>query len=165
MLNNKKQLQLEIVLMLLLIFVTIPIWNSYDNTGFIIAKKYSDYEIENYNNIVTVKGFLEKVDDEYAIKNIKTQNIIISNINNNEQKHNLVLKFDKFSQLDIDNLRINVNYNIDYLKEYNYYEDEKNYYFVIDNNNVLNKKYMLSLWIDEKSTSTDSLVEYQFIVI
>lgn len=165
MLNNKKQLQLEIVSMLLLIFVTIPIWNSYDNTGFIIAKKYSAYEIENYNNIVTVRSFLEKVDDEYAIKNIKTQNIIISNINNNEQKHNLVLKFDKFSQLDIDNLRINVNYNIDYLKEYNYYEDEKNYYFVIDNNNILNKKYMLSLWIDEKSTSTDSLLECQFIVI
>ena len=66
----------------------------------------------------------------------------------------------------MDNIKINVNHKVSYLKECNsFYKDGANYY-ILDNNslNAESKKYNISLWNAEGVENEVDILDHNFIV-
>ena len=164
----KVSLYKDILFTIFLVIISIPIWLSFDVKTLKEAKKYENYNYINYEFLNNPTYTLASVSDDYALRNIETQDIIVYNYTKADADYSLVLKIDKQSTVVIDNIRLNVNYNINYLKDFKSYEDSNYYYFIIDSDHIQGDslKYVLSMWNDEdKEQNTNNTFDYEFIIL
>ena len=164
----QKSLYKDIIINILFILVSIPLWLSFDISALETAKMYDNYNYVEYEFLNAPTYSLNPVSDEYAIRNIETQDLIVYNNSNTNENYALVLKINKNSTANIDKLKINVNYQISYLKDYSSYEDDKNTYYVIAQDNIVanSQKYVLSMWNDETAdVNNNDTLNYEFMII
>ena len=162
---NKLRISLykDIFMTLLLVLVSIPIWLSFDVSDIPKEDNHIRYSVLN-----NPQYMLDSVSDEYALRNIETQDIIVSNYTNNDIGYSLVLKIDKKSTIQIEDIKLNVNYSISYLRDFISYEDTDYYYFIIDSDHIQgdSQTYILSMWNDENKPQRDNnLFDYEFVIL
>lgn len=137
----------EIVFVIALVFISIPIWKSFNLEKYeSVAMYYDNFEAAPINVTNLDNYVLYKTPDDVAIANIKP---IIIEFSNNKQDYNINLVVDKNSTLNYQNIKIYYNNEVKHLKELNIEEDEYNYYFQLEVNNNMNKE--LIMWIDSDS--------------
>ena len=104
------------------------------------------------------------VTDEYALKYIETQDIVVYNTSNTSDEYVLMLKVNERN--NIDNLKININYKVSYLKEYTSFYKEGSNYYILDSNSLIagSKKYNISLWNTDGDEKEVDILDHNFIV-
>ena len=163
-----RSLYKEIFLTIIMVLISIPIWLSFDIDELIESNKYDNYNYVNYEFLNTPSYTLASVSDEYALKNIETQDLVVYNYTKADAPYSLVLKIDKSSTVVIDSIKLNVNSNINYLKDFASYEDNNYYYYVLDTDHLqgTSQKYALSMWNEKDSIQdNNSYFNYEFVVI
>ena len=158
----------DILFTLILVLISIPIWLSFNIRELEDAKKYDNYNYINYEYLNNPKHEIVSASDDYALRNIETQDLIVYNYTKADANYSLVLKIDKLSTLVIDDIKLNVNYTISYLKDFKYYEDNDYYYYIIDSDHLKgdSQKYILSMWNDKKEVlDSNNTFNYEFIIL
>ena len=158
----------DILFTIILVLISIPIWLSFNISELEDAKKYDNYNYINYEFLNNPKREIVSVSDDYALRNIETQDLIVYNYTKVDANYSLVLKIDKLSTIAVDDIKLNVNYNINYLKNFKYYEDNDYYYYIIDSDHLKgdSQKYILSMWNDKKETlGSNNTFNYEFIIL
>lgn len=154
----------EILFTIFAVLLSIPFWLNFDIASAAeIAKSYDNYYYISYELLNSVDYDLKPVSDSYAIHNVETQDIVVYNNSNTIQDYSLVLKVNKN---DYSNVKINVNYDITYLDNYNRLEDTDNYYYILDSDKLVagSKKYVISMWNDEGTINNNSSFDYELYV-
>ena len=167
-LDVEKSLYKDILFTILFVLISIPIWLNFDISALEAAKMYDNYNYIEYEFLNEPSYSLNPVNDDYAMRNLETQDLIVYNNSNTKNDYSLVLKVDKSSTAKTDKLKINVNYQISYLKDYYSYEDNNSIYYVLDSNNIVanSQKYIISMWNDENAiVKSDDILNYKFMVI
>ena len=150
-----RSLYKDILFTIICVLVSIPLWLAFDLTdASATAEYYDNYNYIGYiflNNDVDI--CLKPVSDEYALKNIETQDIMVYNNSNTKDDYKLLLKISKDTTMSLNNLKININNTVKYLKDYDNYEDINNYYYILDNRELIadSQKYVISFWNDENA--------------
>lgn len=158
----------EIFIISIILVGSVFVWNDTShNTSYAQMADY--YSSESYKKISINKiqdmdlNHMTPIDDACALKKKPT---IITFHNNSKYKveYYLYLKISKKSTLNINKLKININGNTMYLKN-NIYENEVNYYYLIDNNNTKFNRYVIRLWLDESADNSyqNKTLIYDFI--
>ena len=156
----EKEYLKDILYVIIYVLITIPVWIYFNaNKVEYNVDDFIQYEFLNHPSYT-----LLPVSDEYALKYIETQDIVV--YNNSYTSDNYVLMLEIKENTNVDNIKINVNYKVSYLKEYNsFYKDGANYY-ILDNNslNAESKKYNISLWNTEGVENEVDILDHNFIV-
>ena len=157
MVDVKKTI-MEIIVSLLVIIVTIPIWNKLsDNHKYMEAHS-------NLSVIVDFNGFdLLTNSDEDNYLTIKPTDVSIRNITNDNRNYNLYYTYSKKSTIDYESLYISLDDKIYSLKDMNYIEDSSYYYFLLESNDIdsyttLNKDSRIWTMADSGSLSGTFIV-------
>lgn len=164
----KKSLYKDIVFTILFVLVSIPIWLTFDVSELEEAKKYDNYNYVNYEFLNSPVHTLESVSDDYALRNIETSDLVVYNYTMADASYSLVLKIDKKSTASLNNIKLNVNFEISYLTDLPSYEDDDYYYYVIDSSRVQgsSQKYALSMWNDENNKlDSNDVLDYEFVIL
>lgn len=164
----KVSLYKDILFTIILVLISIPIWLSFDISELKEAKKYDDYNYINYEFLNNPTYTLASVSDDYALRNIETQDLIVYNYTKADANYSLVLKINKQSTAVIDDIKLNVNYDVNYLKDFKYYEDSNYYYYIIDSDHLQgdSQKYILSMWNDEENIQEENnTFDYEFVIL
>ena len=164
-LDVKKSIYKDIFMTILFVLITIPIWLSVDTSALEIAKEYDNYSYLEYEFLNNPEYSLEPVSDDYAMHYYETKDILIYNYSNTVEAYSVLLKLDK--DTNIDDLKINMNYQIDYLNNYFSYEDNNYRYFVLANDKIVasSQKYILSIWNAEDAQINDyANLDYEIMV-
>lgn len=142
---------LEIALVISGVFLSIPLWQSfnlgeYETVAYYYDNiSYTNLEISDLSDYV-----LFQTTDDLAINNIKPIDISLSNDTNTIENYSLWMIIDKNSTLNYNNLKICYNNEVSYLNEKKTVEDDKYYYILLDEGNItaeiINSK--LQIWID-----------------
>ncbi len=158
----------DILITLFLVLVSIPIWLSFDLTELEEAKKYDNYNYINYEYLNNPHYTLMSVSDDYGLKNIETQDIVVYNYTKADATYTLVLRIDKNSTINIEDIRLNVNFEVQALTNYRFYEDSKYYYYIIDSDSIQgsSQKYVLSMWNAENiEQDINKTFDYDFVIM
>ena len=158
----------DIIITILLVIISIPIWLSFDLTELEEAKKYDNYNYINYELLNNPHYTLVSVSDDYGLRNIETQDIVVYNYTNANATYTLVLRINKNSTINIDNIRLNVNHDVQSLNNYRFYEDNDYYYYIIDSDRIQgsSQKYALSMWNDENyKQDVNNEFNYDFLIM
>lgn len=160
----RKSICFDILKTIMVVLISIPLWLSFDLSNMeAVAKSFDEY---NYVSMYKDDSnyTLESISDKDALRYVPTSDIVVYNDYNTEQDYALVLKIDKSTNPNIDNIKINVNFNIKSLDEYLSYEDDEFIYFVIDARNIVasSVKYTISMW--NKENTINNNVNYEFIL-
>ena len=144
---------LEIVLVVVGVFLSIPLWQSFDLKEYESLAMY--YDSISYTNM-EVEGIedyvLYQTSDELAVDNIKPININLTNTGNNNENYSVWLIVSKKSTLDYTKIKIRHENKIAYLNDYKVVEDEA-YYYISLNEGAINSNdisFEIQLWIDSE---------------
>lgn len=159
---------IEIVVVILMVLISIPVWKSFDLTEYETVattysnKVYTQIEVSDISDYV-----LYQVADEVAILNLKPIEITLSNPSSATEEYNLYFVINKNSTLDFKMLKINYNEEIKSLNQILSYEDEEFYYFKLNSGNITNEviKEEMLVWIDVNQNSDISDKFLNFSVI
>lgn len=170
--KNIIRLIVEIIITISLVFISIPVWNNinnntsyasmadYYNTGS--YEKLSIYKIQDMDT----KTMIPTSDNE-ALKKQGTI-IAIRNGSNYNISYNLYLKISKNSTINKNNLKISVNDKIYNLSKLYKKDNDKYYFYILDNNTVkknMGNKYDIKLWLNETTGNNEQgkLLIYDFM--
>lgn len=163
----ERKLYKDIILTVLYVVLSIPLWMNFGlSASAMTAEGYANYNYVKYEFLNKATTQLLAYSDEDALRECETQDIIVYNDSNTVDDYSLVLKINKANSSYLKDIKINVNYNVDYLNNYHYYEDAESYYYVIDSDNIVasSQKYVISMWnsnLEEQSQNLD----YEFVVL
>ena len=128
---NIRRYIIEIIITIVFVIITVPIWDSFTNNSHILSA---------YNSINVVLDFdgfsMLTNSDKDNYKTIKPSNISIRNITDEKQNYSLYYTYAKKSTIPYDDLFISINDNIYSLNEIKYIEDSDYYYFLIESNDL-----------------------------
>ncbi|MBE6148381.1 MAG: hypothetical protein E7167_02670 [Firmicutes bacterium] len=164
--NLERKLYKDIVITVLLVILSVPIWLNFGlSASAMTAKNFANYNYIKYEFLNKVSTELGVYSDEEALRKCETQDILVYNDSNTLDNYSLILKVKKNNQTDLTNIKINVNYNVDYLNNYHFYEDAESYYYVIDSDSIVasSQKYVISMWNSDLQTNTN--LDYEFVVL
>jgi len=166
--NLEKTLYKDIFMTVFLVLVSIPIWLNFSVSALAAeANYYDNYNYVKYEFLNEASKTLLTYTDSEALRKCETQDILIYNYSNTLDNYSLLLKIRKNSSVNLDQIKINVNYQIDYLNNYHVYEDAENYYFVIDSNDIVasSQKYIISMWNIDNNLTYNNELDYEFIIV
>ena len=163
----ERKLYKDLFLNIILVILSIPLWLNFGVDASAQEAQYYDdynyiqYEFLNKPNTTAISAY----DDTLALIECETQDILIYNDSNTVDKYSLVLKINKDTKLDLNKIKINVNYNVDFLSNYHVYDDALSYYYVIDSDLIAasSQKYVISMWTEV--VQEDNHLEYEFVVL
>ncbi|MBQ6840673.1 MAG: hypothetical protein IJO63_00960 [Bacilli bacterium] len=160
----KRRLYKDIFYTILWVIISIPLWLNFDVVAS-EAKYYENYNYVKYEFLNSASKVINIYDDLEALRKCETQDILVYNDSNTIDNYSLVLKVNKNSNANLDSIKINVNNNIEFLNNYNYYEDVNNYYYVIDSASIVasSQKYVISMW--GTNDYNNSQVDYEIVVM
>jgi hypothetical protein len=163
----RRSLIREIVFTIFAVIISIPVWLNLDVDAIKEAQKYDNYNYVEYELLNKVDYNLEAVSDDYALRNLETEDLIVYNGSVLEEEYKVLFKISKNSTASIDNLKLSVNQKVNYLKDHESYEDADYYYYVIDADTIMGTayKYSFSIWNDEDAiVASDDVLDYEIIV-
>ena len=141
---------LEIFIVILLVFISIPVWQSFDLKEYEEVAMY--YDNNTYTNL-TISDLsdykLYQTTEETALEQIKPIDIYLSNNTNTMENYSIWLVIDKSSTLDYKDIIINYNNETIQLKNIEIIEDEDHYYFMLEEGIIKgeDKRADLIMWI------------------
>jgi len=151
----------EIFSLILIIFVTYPIWQVLaESKGASIAKSYENFESEYLtlyiDKIANLNDIYPKEDHQVNMNNYTSVNIV--NNSKDRKRYKLVISFNKNYEI-IDFLKVNIGDKTYFLNELYLSSGEYINYYVLDEGSVLpnsteNKKIVL--WL---SSNTSNLLQ------
>ena len=166
---NKLQRRLyqDVIITLLLVIISIPVWLNFELTSVAkIASGYDNYNYVQYELLNDASKMVLPYEDDEALIKCETQDLIVYNNSNTLEDYSLVLKINKDTTLNLNNIRINVNYEVDYLNEYEVFEDTISYYYILDKDSIVADayKYNVSIW-NEDISAKDTFLDYELVVL
>ena len=164
--NLEKCLYKDILYTILIILISIPIWLNFDINAYAKeANYYDNMDYVGFQILNKASNSLEHYNDETALMMCETSDILVYNDSNTLDNYSLVLKVSKENDVNLNKIKININYEIDYLNNYYLYEDETSYYYIIDTQDMVanSQKYIISIWNEEIITKTN--FNYDFVLI
>lgn len=148
----KRKIYLDIFFTVCLVLISIPLWQSFSIFTFDdLASRYENYNYIEYEFLNEVQFQNVVMSDNNALKNIETQDIVVSNYYSVPDDYILLLKINKTDILANPKMKININYQINYLDNFKHYEDGIYYVYILDTNSLMenSQKYIISMWNDE----------------
>ena len=142
---------IEIVVVILMVFVTIPIWKTFDLSDY---KTIAEQGYIQKNTIVEVSDYksnmLFQTSDNIALENIEPINITVNNSSDVEETFNLYFVVSKNSTLEYNAIKVNYLNKTVKLNELKLLEDDQYYYFELVSDKIINDiiEFELILWID-----------------
>jgi len=142
---------LEIALVISFVFLSIPLWQSFNLNKYASVAYY--YDNINYTNL-EVSDFsdyiLYQTTDELAVEHIKPISINLINDTNTTENYSLWIVINKSSTLDYNYLKINYNGKVSHLNEYKTVENAEYYYILLSEDTITaeNINFELQIWID-----------------
>lgn len=142
---------IEIVVVILMVFVTIPIWKTFDLSDY---KTIAEQGYIPKNTIVEVSDYksnmLFQTSDNIALENIEPINITVNNSSDVEETFNLYFVVSKNSTLEYNAIKVNYLNKTVKLNELKLLEDDQYYYFELVSGKIINDiiEFELILWID-----------------
>ena len=167
LINLEKRLYRDIIFTIILVVLSIPVWLNFGlSAEAMVAESFANYNYVKYEFLNRASTTLDLYTDDDALRNCETQDILVYNDSNTIDEYSLVLKVNKNSTADLEQIRINVNYDVDYLKNYHFYEDVESYYYVIDSASIVasSQKYIISMW-NSQNVSKNTNFDYEFLVL
>ena len=164
--NLEKELYKDIFLTILFVILSIPLWLNFGlSVSAQEAALYDNYDFVQYEFLNNASTIIYSYEDADALRKCETQDILVYNDSNTVDTYSLILKIEKNTDVNLNDLRINVNYDVDYLNNYHVYEDAKSYYYVIDSGSIVAaaQKYVISMWNTNYQASNN--LHYEFIVL
>ena len=140
----------EIVFVFAFVLYAGHLWNSENTQEFLTTiatfsnANYVDFSVDNSMNYV-----MFPMTDEQATKSINPCIIHVNNGTYTLQDYTLVLKIDKTSTMDYHYLNISINGTIYHLNTLETIEDDNEFIFILDKNNIVaeTKDYAIQLWL------------------
>ncbi len=148
----KRKIYLDIFFTICLVLISIPLWQSFSIFTFDdIESRYENYNYIEYEFLNEVQFQNVVMADNIALKNIETQDIVVSNYYSVPDNYILLLKINKMDIHENPHIKININYQVNYLDNFKRYEDGIYYMYILDTNSLMenSQKYVISLWNDE----------------
>lgn len=142
---------IEIVLVVLMVFASIPIWKSFDLEKYVTIAEQGFIESNTVLEVSDYKSdMLYQTSDDNALENIEPINIKLSNQEETEETFTLYFVISKNSTLDYNALKVNYLNKTAKLNELEMLEDEEYYYFELITGEIINDEinFGLILWID-----------------
>lgn len=164
----EKSIYKDILFTILGILISIPVWLNFNlSASAMEAEYYDNYNYVQYEVLNKADSKLIAYHDNDALRNCETSDIIIYNDSNTIDNYSLLLKINKNCGINLENIKINVNFEVDYLNNYYAYTDAENYYYVIDSGDMVasSQKYIISLWKTNDVIGEPDLFNYDFMVI
>jgi len=168
LISLEKSLYKDILITLLIVLVSIPVWLNLDMSAYAMeADAYNNYNYVKYEFLNKVSSSLMTYEDSDALRECETTDILVYNDSNTLDSYSLVLKINKDNDVNLDAIRINVNYDIMNLNEYEFFEDAKCYYYVIDSDDIAasSQKYIVSLWNSDITSANNQYFDYEFVIL
>lgn len=145
---------IEIMFVCAFIFVSIPLWqrmNNVSNLSTALSNNgliYTGLSVENKLNYS-----MYPMTTEDALNNLKASKIIVRNDSLTFEEYSVLLTISKESTLDYNCLNIAIDDLVMPLNSMDILEDEENYNFIIDTNNLKGeqKEYLVKIWMDENT--------------
>ena len=156
----------EILLCFIIIIGTIFIFPNFEKN---FQKEKQKIEILNKNLSIKLINNEEKwfpMTDEYAVNNLISNEIKISNYGKNSSQYSLYLKINKDSSIRDNELKIIFNnkiYNLEELYEYTYLE--YNYYNLYNSNIIDYELLEYNIYLKDSATMIDNNLLYSFEII
>ncbi|HOB25867.1 MAG TPA: hypothetical protein PKG93_01810 [Bacilli bacterium] len=155
MVDNVRGSIVSIVIAILVIALSIPLWNlSEGKVGASIASSYADMDIS-----VSFDGFADLLVIDDSKSNMVDDTVVsLRNPSGSDKKYDFAFAYPKDSTMDYSNIRINYNGTIYNLGEMNYIEKDNYYLFVIDSNTLTsytNKDYKLKVYLNNDNNKLD----------
>ena len=160
----KKCLYKDIICTMLWVLISIPLWLNF-NVSASEAKYYDNYKFVKYEFLNSASKTINIYEDTEALRKCETQDILVYNDSNTLDDYSLILKINKAENLDLNNIKINVNYDVKYLNSYFNYVDNNYYYYVIDKSEIVaaSQKYIISMW--GTNDYSNNQIDYEFMVL
>lgn len=142
---------IEIVIVIAFVFISIPIWKSFDLNKYASVAMYYENENSNQLEVTGLDNYtLYQTSDKAALNNVKPINLRVSNNNQVSEDYAVWMVVSKKSTLDFDSIRISISEDTKSLTELEMIEDTNEYYFMLFEcdglANDLSKE--VKLWID-----------------
>lgn len=145
---------IEIIFVCAFIFISIPLWqrmSDVSNLSTAISNNgltYTGLSVENELNYN-----MYPMTTEDALNNLKSSKLIVRNDSLTSEEYTVLLTISKQSTLDYNCLNIAIDDLVMPLNSMNMNEDEENYSFIIDTNNLKGeqKEYLIKIWMDENT--------------
>lgn len=144
-----KKIILHILLVISIVIITIPIWNSViDNNQFALADSFNNIPISINTSISSYSR-----DNGYIVKNNK---IVIRNQNSFNKDYILIYRVPKNDLFNFEDTFIEINNNKKHVLDY-YYEIDDEYYYIYLDESSINKyttfEYNFNLYYKDYKTS------------
>lgn len=160
----EKRIYMDIIYTMLWVLISIPLWLNF-NVSASEAKFFDNYKFVKYEFLNSASKTINIYEDTEALRKCETQDILVYNDSNTLDDYSLILKINKSENLDLNNIKINVNYDVKYLNNYFNYVDNNYYYYVIDKSEIIasSQKYIISMW--GTNDYSNSQIDYEFVVL
>lgn len=161
-----RQTIVEIIVVIALVFITIPIWNSFNLEEYASVAMYYENAEYNYLEVSDYSDYkLYQINDLDALENIKPINLRLSNTYVKDASA-VWMVVSKKSTLDYHALKINIDNQTKKLDDLEMVEDENDYYFLLFEGdvsaNVVSKDILIWLDIDSDCCITNKYLEFDF---
>lgn len=163
----ERRLYQDIIITVLFVIISIPVWLNFELTSVAgIAQAYDNYKFVRYELLNDASKIISSYEDAEALMECETQDLIVYNESNTLENYSLVLKVSKNTMMNLNDIRINVNYNVDYLNNYEVYDDEVSYYYILDKESIVADahKYVISMW-NKNVESQPAILDYELVVL
>ena len=109
---------IEIIIVIVLVFLSIPVWRSFDLEKYASVAMYYDNMGANYLEVSDFSDYvLYQVNDVDAIESIKPINLRLSNTSNSLEDYAIWMTVSKSSTLDTESIKLRIDNEISYLKD------------------------------------------------
>ena len=158
---------IEIVVVIALVFISIPVWKSFDLNKYASVAMYYENEGDNQLEVTGFDNYtLYQTSDKSALTNTKPINLSVRSNSNTNEEYAVWMVVSKKSTLDFDSIRISISEDTKSLTELEMIEDTDEYYFMLFEGNLLdgNISKDVKLWLDIESESDTSnkFLEFDF---
>lgn len=161
-----KSLILSVVLTIIIVAISVPLWN-YNGMkkGALLANNYGDLEIS-----VNIGKFADLIviEENRAFDNITPTIISLRNQNDTKRQFEVLFLVNKKSTISYKDLYVSLGDNIYDLNKVVMLEDSENYYFVLESHSLdayKEEELETRIWIDDdiEKLSDDSSLTTNFI--
>lgn len=161
-----KKIVISVILTVLLVLVSVPLWNySASKKGAILAGSYADLsiavEVGKIDSLIIIE-------DSRAFSYIMPTEVSLRNRNEYEKEYELLFLVDKKSTISYEYIKVSVGDKIYNINELDMIEDKDNYYFILESSKLAaysEEVKWVRIWLSEEleNISEDAILSTNFI--
>lgn len=156
----RKSIYLDIIKNIMLVLLSIPLWLNFSVNAKEVLSNINNNHYINYEVLNKPEHVINYSEDNIALRTIETEDIVVYNDHYTADCYALLLRTDKDN--NIDDIKININFEVNDLNSFVSFESGNYKYIVLDEASLeaSSFKYNLSLW----SSKASSNISYDFII-